>query len=332
MKDKNIQKKYTNLKVIVTSLVLVVVGSLSYIYQLKEEKKSIQEKIIITTDKKSETLIELVKLNNAFAKISTNDSLIALELSNKGQEFVNLMEQINYTEETKIDFKFYNNIINTSYTKLEDIKKRIEVKKNRAIAIAKELERQNNISNNKIDNKNKKTKEIVVIDNIKPSAIVVKPIESPKNDIKAPKNEEVKPKIIAASISEKLYKIGIKNLKAELFKLKIPNKPETTSSAKEVEMIKISFTIPQNFVVRASQRTYYIQVLDENKKFVGEKGIATFEDSSKLTYNLKTIANYKNKNLTITEDFYYKNFKKGTYIINVFDKNELVSKTVFTLI
>ena len=57
---------------------------------------------------------------------------------------------------------------------------------------------------------------------------------------------------------------------------------------------------------------------------------ATFGENS-LTYSFITTVQYENKSVQVTENLPGKDFAKGTYFVNVFDKNELVSKTSFTL-
>ena len=44
-----------------------------------------------------------------------------------------------------------------------------------------------------------------------------------------------------------------------------------------------------------------------------------------------TNVKYANKTVDVSEDLPGKDFAKGTYFVNVFDKDELVSKTSFTL-
>lgn len=50
-----------------------------------------------------------------------------------------------------------------------------------------------------------------------------------------------------------------------------------------------------------------------------------------LTYSFTTSVKYDNKTVDVSEDLAGKNFAKGTYFVNVYDKDELVSKTSFSL-
>ena len=53
--------------------------------------------------------------------------------------------------------------------------------------------------------------------------------------------------------------------------------------------------------------------------------------SQSLTYSFTTTVKYENKTVEVSQDLPGKNFEKGTYFVNVFDKTELVSKSSFTL-
>ena len=52
-----------------------------------------------------------------------------------------------------------------------------------------------------------------------------------------------------------------------------------------------------------------------------------------LTYSFTTTVAYDNKAVDVCEflDGKGKDFEKGTYFVNIFDKSELVSKTSFSL-
>jgi hypothetical protein len=48
-----------------------------------------------------------------------------------------------------------------------------------------------------------------------------------------------------------------------------------------------------------------------------------------LTYSFISNVKYENKTVQITEDLKGQDFAKGTYYINIFDQDQLVSKTSF---
>jgi hypothetical protein len=73
-----------------------------------------------------------------------------------------------------------------------------------------------------------------------------------------------------------------------------------------------------------------VQVIDSKNNVLGDKKTESFGDNS-LTYSFKTTVQYENKTVNVSEDLPGKDFAKGTYFINIFDNDELVSKTSFSL-
>ncbi|MNE95733.1 hypothetical protein D3C80_1938640 [compost metagenome] len=71
-------------------------------------------------------------------------------------------------------------------------------------------------------------------------------------------------------------------------------------------------------------------MIDSENNVLGDKKTESFGDKS-LTYSFATNVKYENKTVNVSEDLQGKNFAKGTYFINIFDKDELVSKTSFSL-
>ena len=63
---------------------------------------------------------------------------------------------------------------------------------------------------------------------------------------------------------------------------------------------------------------------------LGNKETVSFGENS-LTYSFTTTVQYENKTVEVSEQLPGKDFAKGTYYVNVFDKDELVSKSSFSL-
>ena len=94
--------------------------------------------------------------------------------------------------------------------------------------------------------------------------------------------------------------------------------------------MKVSFTIAENSIAKSGDKTYFVQVIDSKSNVLGDKKTETFGEKS-LTYSFTTNVKYENRTVQVSQDLPGKNFEKGTYFVNIFDKNELVSKTSFTL-
>ena len=125
-------------------------------------------------------------------------------------------------------------------------------------------------------------------------------------------------------------KLTVLNMKTAAFKVRKSGKQIETEKAGRADVLKISFTIAENKIAKSGDKTYYIQVIDSKSNVLGDKQTVSFGDKS-LSYSFTTNVKYENKTVQVSEDLSGKDFAKGTYFVNVFDKDELVSKTSFTL-
>lgn len=104
-----------------------------------------------------------------------------------------------------------------------------------------------------------------------------------------------------------------------------------TERARRSDKIRICYTVAKNSLVTSGDKELYVQVLDPKDNVLGANEQIQFGETI-LNYSLVSKFNYENRNLDICE-FVAPNgeFAKGRYIVNVFNKKELISKTEFTL-
>jgi hypothetical protein len=144
------------------------------------------------------------------------------------------------------------------------------------------------------------------------------------NEVLVGQNEEL------AKTVEKGSKLTVTNLKTASYKVKSSGKQIETDKASKTDILKVSFTIAENKIAKSGDKTYYVQVIDANNNVLGDKATISFGDTS-LTYSFTTSVKYENKTVEVSEQLPGKDFTKGTYFVNVFDKAELVSKSSFSL-
>ena len=172
----------------------------------------------------------------------------------------------------------------------------------------------------------KKTNESLVMQ--KDSVIVVADNQKKYNDTLSSKNQTLSSKV------EKGSKLVVMNLKTQSIKQKNSGKQVETDKASRANKLKISFSIAANEIADSGEKTYYIQVIDSKNNVLGQKKIENFGQES-LTYSFTSKVPYDNKSVDIVEyldvNVEGEEFEKGTYFVNVFDKNELASKTSFAL-
>ena len=76
----------------------------------------------------------------------------------------------------------------------------------------------------------------------------------------------------------------------------------------------------------------FVQVLDPLNNVLGANEQITFEEGQVLNYSLISKFNYENRSLDICEYITPKDkFQKGRYTVNVFNQNQLVSTSEFTM-
>ena len=104
-----------------------------------------------------------------------------------------------------------------------------------------------------------------------------------------------------------------------------------TERAGRSDKLRICFTVAKNTLVGAGDKELYVQVLDPKDNVLGANQQISFGDNV-LNYSLVSKFNYENRSLNICE-FVSPNgdFEEGRYVVNVFNKKELVSSTEFTL-
>ncbi|MCK8480728.1 chromosome partitioning protein ParA [Psychroserpens algicola] len=104
-----------------------------------------------------------------------------------------------------------------------------------------------------------------------------------------------------------------------------------TERARRSDKIRVCYTVAKNTLVGAGDKELYVQVLDPKNNVLGANEQIQFEDTV-LNYSLISKFNYENRNLNICE-FVAPNdeFEKGRYVVNVFNKKELISSSEFTL-
>jgi hypothetical protein len=144
------------------------------------------------------------------------------------------------------------------------------------------------------------------------------------NQVLVGQNEELSKTV------EKGSKLSILNLKTATYKLRGSGKHIETDKASRVDVLKVSFTIAENSIAKSGDKTYYVQIIDSKNNVLGDKVTVNFGDKS-LTYSFTAGVKYENKTVDIVHELPGKDFAAGTYFVNLFDKNELVTKSSFTL-
>jgi len=287
------QQNNSSLKAIIALLAVLLVVSLVYVFKLTSDAEVVQSELVKTVSEKEDVLKDLEELKATYdAAISENTSM-SEELIKEREKVLNLIQEVKQSKGDVSKFK-------SQFVKLQSDMKTL-------LAENEVLKKQNTTLTVQRD-----------------STAVVLGESKKQNTVLVTKNEELSKTVDLGS------KLTVLNMKTSAYKMKSSGKQIATERAGRADVLKVSFTIAENKIAKSGDKTYYVQVIDSKSNVLGEKKSETFGTKS-LTYSFSTVVKYSNKTVDISEDLPGKNFEKGTYFVNVFDRDELVSKTSFTL-
>ena len=287
------QQNNSSLKAIIAVLAVLLVGSLVYIFKMSSDAEVVKSELTTTLTEKESVMKDLQTLKTTYDAAIAENTSMSEELSQERDKIVALMDELNQSKGDVSKFK-------TQLSALQNKMKAL-MTENEGLKIANE----------------KVTAQ-------RDSTVVVLGESKKFNEVLVGQNEELSKTV------EKGAKLTILNTKTSAYKLRSSGKQIETDKASRADILKISFTIAENQIAKSGDKTYYVQVIDSKNNVLGEKQTETFGENT-LTYSFASTVAYENKTVNVSEDLPGKNFEKGTYFINIFDKDVLVSKTSFTL-
>ncbi len=296
MENQENQQSKSPLKAVVIVLALLLLGSLFYIFKLTNDAKSLETTVSKTLTEKETVMKDLSELKATYDAAIAENTSMSDELIAEREKVVGLMTQL---ERSKGDV--------ASMSKYKQQVAGLQSKMNTLIAEVETLKKENAGLTTNLDSTN-----------------VILAESKNYNQTLVGQNEELSKTV------EKASKLTVLNLKTSAFKKKNSGKEISTEKASRADVLKVSFTIAENQVAKSGDKSYYVQVIDSKNNVLGDKATVTF-GSELLTYSFESIVKFENKTVDVIQELPGKNFEKGTYFVNVFDKNELVSKSSFTL-
>jgi hypothetical protein len=290
------QKSSSSLKAVIAVLAVLLVGSLVYIFKMTSDADVVKTELKSTLTEKESVMKDLQELKSTYDAAIAENTSMSDELIQERDKVVNLMSDLSKSKGDVASMSKYK----TQFLSLQGNMKVL-------MAENEGLKKQNTTLTIQRDS------TVVVLG------------ETKKNvEVLAGQNEEL------AKAVEKGSKLTVLNTKGSAYKLKSSGKQIETNKASRTDVLKISFTIAENQIAQSGDKTYYVQVIDSKNNVLGDKKTETFGENT-LTYSFATNVKYENKTVNVSEDLRGKDFAKGTYFVNIFDKGELVSKTSFVL-
>lgn len=287
------QRSNSSLKAIIIVLSILLVGSLAYMYKMSTDNEATERQYVT---EKEDLLSQLQASKAQYDEAIASNTGLKSELEAERAKIAQLIEEL---EQSKGDVK--------SLQRFRDDYRRLKRDMDRLIAENNQLKKQNETLTMERDSIGSQLEE-----------------SRRFNDTLVSQNENLSRTV------EKASKLTITNLKTEAYKQRNSGKLVATDKASRVDKLRISFTIAGNEVAKAGTKVYYIQVIDSKNNVLGEKKTEIFGNYT-LTYSFVTNADYENKTMEVSEILGGSDFAKGTYFVNVFDKDQVVATSSFNL-
>jgi predicted nucleic acid-binding Zn-ribbon protein len=290
------QNNHSKLKAIIAILAVLLIGSLIYIFKLTSDAKGLENTVVTVKSEKESVLKDLSDLKATYDAAIAENTSMSDELIAERDKVVKLMEELKSAKGDNASLMKYKTQYKALEQKMQNLMQEVAV-----------LKSQNQELTTNLD-----STKVVLEDSKKYNQVLVG------------QNEEL------AKTVEKGSKLTVTNLKTGAYKVRSSGKQIATDKASRTDMLKVDFTIAENKIAKSGDKTYYVQVIDAKNNVLGNKETVSFGDTS-LTYSFTTTVKYENKTVEVSEQLPGKDFAKGTYFVNVFDKGELVSKSSFSL-
>ena len=290
------QDNQSKLKAIIGVLAILLIGSLIYIFKLTSDAKTLQTTVTTVKSEKESVLKDLADLKTNYDAAIAENTTMSDELIAERDKVVKLMADLKASKGDNASLQKYKTQYKAMEQKMQNLMQEVAV-----------LKKQNQTLTTNLD-----------------STIVVLEDNKKYNQVLVGQNEQL------AKTVELGSKLSITNLKTASYKVRSSGKQIATDKASRTDMLKINFTVAENKIAKSGDKTYYVQVIDSKNNVLGDKATISFGETS-LTYSFTTTLKYENKTVEVSEQLPGKDFAKGTYFVNVFDKGELVSKSSFSL-
>jgi regulator of replication initiation timing len=287
------QKNNSSLKAVIAVLAILLVGSLVYIFKMSSEVDVAHTQIVKVGSEKESVMKDLQDLKATYDAAIAENTSMSEELIQERDKVVKLMDDL---KKTNGDVSKYRSQVQALQGNMKVLMQENEglKKQNTTLTIQRD------------------------------STVVVLGQAQKFNEVLVGQNEDLSKTV------EKGSKLSVLNLQTAAYKLKGSGKEIATDKASRADVLKISFTIAENSIAKSGDKDYYVQVIDSKSNVLGEAKTVTF-GSKELSYSFVSSVKYENKTVQVSQDLAGKNFEKGMYTVNVFDKDQLVSSTNFSL-
>ncbi|MCX8079742.1 MAG: hypothetical protein N3F09_00730 [Bacteroidia bacterium] len=298
-------KSKKNLVLLIIILLLAVSNGITLFLLLRQKQKTVEqiikyEKIYI---EKNQVETDLIALKKQYEELQTHDAALQKEIEEKKAYIDQLLKE---AEKHRGD----------AYV-IAKLKKETETLREIMKHYVRTIDSLNTLNQNLIAEKKKVLKKLDE--------------EKEKQQVLEKEKEELKQTIKKGSI------LTCFNIVAKAYQLKRGGTKETeTSKARKTDRIKVSFTLGENKIAKAEEKTVYVRIMTPDGKELAK----SYDESYRFKFNDshgyyagKTSINYANKEMQVVVNCDGKDgdFVPGNYIIEITCDDVVIGTTSLKL-
>ena len=252
---------------------------------------------VILRGQKSEMIANLTKSRDSISLVLNDNTSIKNELLVQQQKISNLIDDLNASNTTVAELQAYK-------TEVVKLRKQVSVLQNDKMELVQKYEA--------LKNKNDST--VVALESVNKNNVKLEEMNTDMN-----------------RMVKKSSRVVFAQIKAETFIRAKSGTATASDNVKKANFFKLSFVVIGNKFTTPVDKEYYVQIINPSNNVIGSKLSKKFGPMI-LDYSYASTFKYIDTNLDITTGMDLTNSEKGTYLVNVFDKDQLVLKSSFKLI
>lgn len=275
------------------ALFAIILGISGFSYYIYNESAETENKL---NAEKAVMIDKLTKSKDSIALVINDNTSIKSELLVQQQKISNLIDELKVSKSSLEELNQYK-------VEVARLRKQVAVLQNDKMELVQKYEAL----------KNKQDSTLVVLESTTKS-------KNKLEELTVDMNRMVK----------KSAKVNFASLKTETISKSKSGGANYTDNSNKVNFLRLSFVVIGNKQTIPVEKEYFVQVIDPKNNVIGNKLSKKFGPMI-LDYSYSAKFSYVDTNLDITSGLDVVKAEKGNYFVNVFDKDQLVLKSSFTL-
>jgi hypothetical protein len=291
MEEPTTDKKPSNKLTI--ALFLIIAGISGFSYYMYMQSAETESKL---NAEKAVMIEKLTKSKDSISLVINDNTSIKSELLVQQQKISNLIDELKVSKSSLEELNQYK-------VEVARLRKQVVVLQNDKMELVQKYEAL----------KNKQDSTLVVLESTTKS-------KNQLEELTVDMNRMVK----------KSARVTFASLKTETISKSKSGGASFTDSSSKVNFIRLNFVAIGNKQTIPVEKEYYVQIIDPKNNVIGNKLSKKFGPMI-LDYSYSAKFSYVDTNLDVSSGIEMSKAEKGNYFVNVFDKEQLVLKSSFTL-